>query len=100
MPRRIEGGRQLKRPSYDHERESRSQNDQRIYASDHDAKINAGHEILRLELGLSTEHRASPRNCLSCMGQGEEMRIRSEEMSKSIPMYLVPKPFDQIRPLT
>jgi hypothetical protein len=33
------------------------------------------------------------------MGQGEEMRIRSEEMSKSIPMYLVPKPFDQIGPL-
>ena len=26
------------------------------------------------------------------------MRIRSEEMSKSIPMYLVPKPFDQTRP--
>jgi hypothetical protein len=57
MPRRIEGGRQLKRPSYDHERESRSQNDQRIYASDHDAEINVGHEILRLELSLPTEHR-------------------------------------------
>jgi len=72
MPRRIEGAAKLKRPSYDHERESRSQNDQRIYASDHDAEINVGHEILRLELSLPTEHRASPRNYLSCMGQAED----------------------------
>jgi hypothetical protein len=28
------------------------------------------------------------------------MGIRSEEMSETIPMYLVPKPFEQIRPLT
>ena len=30
----------------------------------------------------------------------QKMGIRSEEMSKSILTYLVPKPFDQIRPLT
>ena len=47
--------------SYNHERESRSQNDQCIYASDHDAEINVGHEPLRLELGFPTEHRASLR---------------------------------------
>jgi hypothetical protein len=32
------------------------------------------------------------------MRQAEEMGIRSEEMFKSIPKYLVPKPFDQVRP--
>jgi len=36
------------------------------------AEINVGHEILRLELGLPTEHRSSPRNCLSCMRQAED----------------------------
>jgi hypothetical protein len=30
----------------------------------------------------------------------QKMGIRSEEMSKSILTYLVPKPFDQIKPLT
>jgi hypothetical protein len=57
----------LTHQSYDHERESRSQNDQCIYASDHEAEVNVGHELLSLELGLPTEHRTSPRNCLSCM---------------------------------
>jgi hypothetical protein len=42
--------------SYDRERDCRSQNDQRIYASDHDAEINIGHEVLRLELDLSAGH--------------------------------------------
>src|SRR6202521_5706499 len=64
-------GRQLGGFSYDHERESRSQNDQCIYASDRDAEINAGHEPLRLELGFPTEHHASPRNCLFCIRQAE-----------------------------
>jgi hypothetical protein len=45
--------------SYEHERENRSQNNQRIYASNHDAEINVGQEPLRLELGFPTEHRAS-----------------------------------------
>jgi hypothetical protein len=38
--------------SYDHERDSHSQNDQCIYASDHDAKVNAGHHPLKLGLGF------------------------------------------------
>jgi hypothetical protein len=46
--------------SYEHEHENRSQNDQCIYASNHDAEINVGPEPLRLELGFPTEHRASP----------------------------------------
>src|ERR1700693_3764716 len=77
-------GRQLGGFSYDHERESRSQNDQCIYASDRDAEINAGHEPLRLELGFPTEHRASPFAHVK-----QKMGIRSEEMFKSIPKYLV-----------
>jgi hypothetical protein len=80
-----------RRLSYDHERDSRSQNDQCIYASDHDAEINVGHEPLRLELGFPTEHRASPSAWIK-----QKTGIRSEETFKSIPMYLVPKPFDQV----
>jgi hypothetical protein len=78
--------------SYNHERKSRSQNDQCIYANDHDAEINVGHEPLRLELGFPTEHRASPSAYVK-----QKMGIRSEEMFKSILKYLVSKPFDQVR---
>jgi hypothetical protein len=46
--------------SYEHERENRSQNDQCIYASNHDAEINVGQEPLGLELCFPTEHRTSP----------------------------------------
>jgi hypothetical protein len=81
----------LRRLSYDDERESRSQNDQCIHASDHDAEIDVGHEILRLELGFPAEHRASPSAWIK-----QKMGIRSEETFKSIPMYLVLKPFDQV----
>ena len=35
---------------YEHERDNRSQNDQCIYARNHDAEINVGQEPLRLEL--------------------------------------------------
>jgi len=45
---------------YEHERDNRSQNDQCIYARNHDAEINVGQEPLRLELGFPAEHRASP----------------------------------------
>jgi hypothetical protein len=51
-------GRQQRGLSYEHERDNRSQNDQCIYASNHDAEINVGDEPL--ELGFPTEHRASP----------------------------------------
>jgi hypothetical protein len=73
--------------SYSHERDSRSQNDQCIYASDHDAKINAGHDHLSLGLGFPIGHRASPSVYLK-----QKTDIRSEEIFKSIPRYLVPKP--------
>jgi hypothetical protein len=88
--------RQLRRSSNHRERESRSQNDQCIYAGDHDAEKNAGHQLLGLEFGFSSEHDPSPYICHI----KHKMGIRSEEMSKTIPMYLVPRPFDQIRPLT
>jgi hypothetical protein len=84
-----ERGRQLRWPlSYDREREGCSQNDQCIYTSDHDAEINVGHDLLRLELGLPTEHRLLRAIVTQKMGS------RSDKMSKSIPMYRVPKPFD------
>jgi hypothetical protein len=73
--------------SYGHERDSRSQNDQCVYASDHDAKINAGHDPLSLGLGFPIGHRASPSVYLK-----QKTDIRSEEIFKSIPRYLVPKP--------
>ena len=34
-------------------------------ASNRDAEINVGHDVLRLELGLAVEHRTTPCNCLS-----------------------------------
>jgi hypothetical protein len=37
---------------YNHERESRSQNDKRIYAGDYDAEIEVGHCVLRLQVDL------------------------------------------------
>ena len=39
------------RLSYEHERESHPHNNQRIYASDRDAEINIGHDVLGLGLG-------------------------------------------------
>lgn len=47
--------------SFDNERDSCSQNDQRIYASDHDAEINVGHNALRMEPDLVVGHRTSTR---------------------------------------
>jgi hypothetical protein len=38
---------------------------QRICASNCDAEINVGHDVLKLELGLAVEHRTTPCNCLS-----------------------------------
>ena len=73
--------------SYDHERDSHSQNDQCIYASDHDAKVNAGHHPLKLGLGFPVGHPASPSAYLK-----QKTDIRSEQIFESIPRYLVPKP--------
>ena len=52
-----------------------------------DAKINAGHDPLSLGLGFPIGHRASPSVYLK-----QKTDIRSEEIFKSIPRYLVPKP--------
>src|ERR1700730_12794899 len=43
--------------SYDNECDSHSHDDQRICASNRDAEINVGHDVLRLEFGLAVEHR-------------------------------------------
>jgi hypothetical protein len=52
--------------------DSHCHDDQRICASNRDAEINVGHDVLRLELGLAVEHRTTPCNCLSWIHQAED----------------------------
>jgi hypothetical protein len=69
--------------SYEHECENRSQNNQYIYASNHDAEINVGQEPLRLELGFPTKHRASPSAYVK-----RKLGIRSVDLKVNLSIWI------------
>jgi len=64
--------------SYQSKRERRSHNNKRVHASDGDAEIHVGHDVLALELGSVVGHRASRVHSAFIK---REMLIRSEEKS-------------------
>ena len=82
------------RLSYEHERESHPHNDQRIYASDRDAEINIGHDVLGLGLGshgAEVFHDAMPfaakgRVALKCQSEQSFLIARTELQFRMEPL--------------